>query len=174
MGFAKPDAGVDVERVEHHAVAAPSLSDLTRCGVGQRVGAADDETSEGQARIERRAAERVMVGGHRRDRGCAQLGRGTAIGPLGAALIERRENFFCRRRATHRAHGEVDPVYFRHLGLPAGENPLGVMRLDPALEKPRRNREVDAFLLHAFQIHACKPACVDVFSHARAQPTLHA
>ncbi len=160
MGFAKPDAGVDVKRIEHHGIAAPPLRDLARRGVGQRVGAADDETSECQARIERRAAERVMAGGHRRDRGGAQHRRGTAIGPLGPAVrIERREGFFRRRRATHRgAHGEVDAVHFRHLGLPAGEDAIGIMRLDPALEKTRRNRKMHALLLHAFEVHARNPA----------------
>jgi len=175
MGFAESHAGVDIKRVEHHGIAAPSLRDLARRGMGQRVGAADDEASEGQARVERRAAECVMARGHRRDRGCAQLQSGTAIGAFGAPLIGRRQRFLCRRRASHRrAHGEVDPVHFRHLGLPAGENALGVVRLDPALEKSGRNRKVDAFLLDAFQVHAREPACVDVLAHARAQPTFDA
>ena len=132
--------------------------------------------AEGQARIERRAAERVMARRHRRDRGRAQFGRGTAVRPLGAARIERGGcDLLDRRRASHRgAHGEIDPVHFRHLGLPAGQNALGIMRLDPALEKARRNRKADAFLLDAFQIHARKPAGVDVFADARAQPTFHA
>ena len=175
MGFAEADAGVNVERVEHHGVAAASFGDLARGRMGQRVGAADHETCEGQARIERRAAERIMVGGHRRGGGRAQFGRGTAIGVFDAALIGRRSRFLGGRGTSHRrAHGEIDPVHFRHLGLPAGENTVGVMRLDPALEESGRNRQMHAFVLHAFQIHARKPARVDVFADARPQSSLHA
>ncbi len=174
MGFAEADAGVDVERIEHHGIAAPAFGDLTRGGVRQRVGAADHETCECQARIERRAAQRIMAGGHRRGRGGAQFGRGTAIGALGTALIGRRRGFLDRGRAAHRrAHGEIDPMHFRHFGLPAGQNAIGVMRLDPALEEPGRNRQMDAFVLHALQVHARKPARIDVFADARAQPTFY-
>ena len=175
MGLAEADAGMDVERVEHHAVAAAAFGDLARGGMRQRVGAADHEASEGQARIERRAAERVMAGGYRRGRGGAQFGRGAAVGPLGAARSSAARRFLGGRRAAHRgAHGEIDAVHFRHLGLPAGQHALGVMRLDPALQKPRRHRQVHAFLLHAFQVHAREPARIDVFADARAQPALHA
>ena len=66
MRLAEPDAGMDVERIEHHGVAAPPLRDLFGGGVRERVGAADDEGLEGQARIERRAAESVMHGRDRR------------------------------------------------------------------------------------------------------------
>ena len=86
MGLAEPDAGMNVERVEHHGIAAPPFRDLARRGMGQRVGAADDEASEGQSRIERRAAERVMAGGNRCDRGRAQLRRGPTVGALGTPL----------------------------------------------------------------------------------------
>jgi len=76
-----------------------------------------------------------------------------------APMVGRRQRLLCRRRASHRrAHRNVDPVHFRHLGLPAGENALGVMRLAPALEKARRNRKVDAFLLHVFEVHSREPA----------------
>ena len=53
MGLAEADAGMDVQRIEHHAVAAPSFRDLTRRGMRQRIGAADHKASEGEARIER-------------------------------------------------------------------------------------------------------------------------
>ena len=175
MGFAETNAGVDIERIEHHAVAAPAFRDLACRRMRQRVGAADDETAEGQARIERRTAERVMAGRYRRDRGRAQLRRGTAIGPVSAARIGQGDSLLCGRRASHRgAHGKVDAVHFRHLGLPAGENALGIMRLDPALEKPRGNRKVDALRLDAFQVHSREPTRIDVFSYTRAQPALHA
>ena len=72
------------------------------------------------------------------------------------------------RRRLHklvRAHGPR--------GRSAGKNALGVMRLDPALEKPRGNRKADAFVLDAFQIHPRKPARIDIFSDARPQPAFH-
>ena len=103
MGFAEADAGVNVERVEHHGIAAASLGDLARGGMGQRVGAADHEACKGQARIERRAAERIMAGGYRRSRSRAQFGRGPAIGLLDAALIGRCGGFLGGRGAAHRA-----------------------------------------------------------------------
>ena len=65
MGLAEADAGVDVERIEHHAVAAACLRHLLGGRMGERVGAADHERVEGQARIERRAAKRIV---DRRDR----------------------------------------------------------------------------------------------------------
>ena len=175
MGFAEADAGVNVERVEHHGIAAASFSDLARGRMGQRVGAADHEACKGQARVEWRAAERIMAGGYRRRRSRAQFRRGPAIGLLDAALIGRCGSFLGGRGAAHRrAHGEVDPVHFRHLGLPAGQDTVGVMRLDPALEEPGRNRQMHAFVLHAFQIHARKPARIDILAYTRPQPPLHA
>src|SRR5882724_1054916 len=67
MSFAESDAGMDVERIEHHGVAAAPLRDLPGGGMRERVGAADDERFEGQTRIERGTAERFM---RRRDRRC--------------------------------------------------------------------------------------------------------
>ena len=64
--LAEADAGVDVERIEHHRLAAARHRHLLGGGVRQRVGAADHEGVEGQPQIERRAAERVVAGGHRR------------------------------------------------------------------------------------------------------------
>ena len=62
MGLAEADAGMDVERVEHHRLAAPGQRHLLGGGMGERVGAADHEGVEGQPRIERRAAERLVPG----------------------------------------------------------------------------------------------------------------
>ena len=53
MRLAQSDTGVDVERIEHHRLAAARGRDLLGGSQSQRVGAADDETVEGQARIER-------------------------------------------------------------------------------------------------------------------------
>jgi hypothetical protein len=130
--------------------------------------------AERQARIERRAAKRIMVGGNRRDRGRTQFGRGTALGPFGATQIDRRRRFLGRRGTTHRgAHSKIDLMHFRHFGLPARQHTIGVVRLDPALEEAGGNRQMDTFLLHGFEIHPREPAGIDVFSDAGTQPTLH-
>jgi hypothetical protein len=65
MRLAEAHAGVDVERVEHHRLAAARQRHLFRGGMRQRVRAPDDETLEGQPQIKRRAAERVVSGGDR-------------------------------------------------------------------------------------------------------------
>ena len=54
---------MDVERIEHHRVAAPGGGHLLGGGLGERIGAADHEGVEGQPRVERRAAERLMHAG---------------------------------------------------------------------------------------------------------------
>ena len=66
MGLAEADAGMDVERIEHHRVAAPGGGHLLGGGLRERVGAADHEGVEGQAGVERRAAERLMHARRRR------------------------------------------------------------------------------------------------------------
>src|SRR5664279_4962718 len=60
MRLAEADAGMDVERIEHHRVATLAGGHLLGGGLRKRVGAADHEGLEGQAGIERRAAERLM------------------------------------------------------------------------------------------------------------------
>ena len=176
MGLAEADAGVNVERIEHHRIATTSFGDLARRRVRQRVGAADDKACKGQARIERRAAERIVIGGNRCRRRGAQLGRRTIVGTLDdTAHIDGRRRFLWRGcRPQGGAHGEIDPMHARHLGLPARQHALGIVGLDPALEEPRRNRQANAFILYGFEIHACEPARIDVLSDARAQPPLHA
>jgi len=109
-----------------------------------------------------------MARGYRRGCGRAQFGCWPAIGAFDPALIGRDGRFLHRRRTSHRrADGQVDAVHFRHLGLPAGEDAIGVMGLDPALEKSRRNRQADTFIVNALQVHPRKPARIDVLAHAR-------
>jgi len=142
--------------------------------MSQRVGATDDEAREGQARIERGTAERVMAGGNGRGGNRAQFQHRARIVPLGTARLDRRSCLLCRHRTTHRrSHGEVDAVHFRHFGLPGRQHALGVMGLDPALQKARWHRQMHAFILHGLEIHAREPAGIDVFPDARPQPALH-
>src|SRR6202008_3630240 len=45
-----------------------------------------------------------------------------------AACFQRDRRFLGgHRRAHRRAHGQVDAMHFRHLGLPAGEHALSIM-----------------------------------------------
>src|SRR5207244_7240998 len=57
VGLAEAHAGMDVERVEHDRIAAPGGRDLLRRRVCQRVGTANRKAVDGEARVERRAAE---------------------------------------------------------------------------------------------------------------------
>ncbi|MGY2931520.1 hypothetical protein ACVWZ6_001122 [Bradyrhizobium sp. GM6.1] len=169
MRLAEADTRMDVERIEHDGIAATTLGDLTRSRMRQRVGTADDEARKRQARIERRAAECIMIGRDRRGRGRAQLRRRRA------ARFDRRGRFLLLHHGAHgRAHGEIDAMHFRHLGLPARQHALGIMGLDPALQEAGWHRQTHALVLDAFQIHAREPARIDVLAYVRAQPTLHA
>ena len=86
MGLAQSHAGMDVERIEHHDVAAARDRDLLGRRMRERVGAPDHIALEGQARIERRAAERVMRRRHGR-RDAAQL---AAVEPQRVRVRSRR------------------------------------------------------------------------------------
>ena len=88
MGFAETHAGMDIERVEHHGIAAAAFGHLACSGVRQRVRTTDDEACKCQARIERRAAERIVVRRNRRGRYRAQLDRRPAVRPFGTARVE--------------------------------------------------------------------------------------
>src|ERR1700741_2825508 len=106
MRLAEPDTGMDVERIEHDHVAAPSLGDLFGGGVRERVGTSDHEGLEAQARVERRAAERLVYG-RDRSRYPAQVG---AVDPAFARVARawgslRRLELRCQRANYRRAHG---------------------------------------------------------------------
>ena len=75
MRLAEADAGMEEERVVER-LAVLVMGDAVGRRVGERVRAADDEAVEGQARIERRAAELVAV--------AALVGNGSGHG-LGVA-----------------------------------------------------------------------------------------
>src|SRR5262249_32151681 len=60
MRFAEPNAGVDVKWVKHHGIASLGARDLFGSCVSESIGAAYDERIECQARVDRRAAERLM------------------------------------------------------------------------------------------------------------------
>jgi hypothetical protein len=57
--------------------------------------------------------------------------------------------------------------------LPAGHELLGVVRLDPALEKSRRDRELHGIALDALDFHAREPAGKNVVSDFGAKAFLH-
>src|SRR5262249_57809676 len=133
MRLAQTDAGMDVERIEHNRLAAPALRDLFCRRMGERIAASDHEGIEGEAGIERRAAERIVHCGNRPGYGDAQI---AAVKPdLAPVALERylvRLVFGCRpARHDRGAHGKLDAATARVLCLPAGEHLLGIVRLDP-------------------------------------------
>ena len=163
---------MDVERIEHHRVAALAGGHLLGGGLRQRVGAADHEGVEGQARVERRAAERLVPGG------IADRQRPPVAVIIEAADIAGAEfEFGLRlgdRGAQHRrAHDQLDAHGLRLLGLPAGQHPLGIMRLDPALEETGRHRHAHGSVLDRLQVHAGKPTRIDVVADLGAQTPLY-
>jgi hypothetical protein len=167
MRLSQAHAGVDVERIEHHRIAAARDRHLLGGGVRQRVGAADHERVEGQPWVERRAAVRLLA---RRGRNCeaARL-RAVALAMLLAWLCVGRIG------ADHRrAHQDVDATQRRQLGLPAQQDLLAVVRLHPGLEEACRDRQPDRLAIDAFQVHALEPAGEDVLADFRAQALLHA
>ena len=155
MGFAEPDAGVDVERIEHQRIAAPADGDLFRRGMRERVRAADDEGLERQPRIERRTAERFV---HRHERNAgAQL----AVADDAIARLARRRRRL-RPACGFGAGGRI--VAERTLNsrrVMAGSSAChwastrsAVMRLDPFAQKARRHRQPHRAVLDGFEFHA--------------------
>jgi len=58
--------------------------------------------------------------------------------------------------------------------LPAGQNPVGIVRLNPALEELGRDRHVNAVVMDALKVHAGKPAGVEILADIGPQPSLKA
>ena len=141
----------------------------------QRVGAADHEGLEGQARIERRAAERI-VRGRDRSRQRARNRRRRPCRPAISRVGSGRLDWLGlrRRRADDRgAHRQFDAPHGRLLGLPASQHALEVVRLDPALEEARRHRQPHHVVIDRFQVHAREPAREDVVADFGAEPLLN-
>src|SRR6516165_8363951 len=91
MGFAQSDRSVDVKRIEHQRLAAPTSGDLFGCGVRQRVRTSDNEGLKAQPRIERRTAKR-FVHVHEGNAG-ARAGSGGSIAfgfAVGNRIVEER------------------------------------------------------------------------------------
>jgi hypothetical protein len=136
-------------------------------GMCERVGAADRERVERQARIERRAAERLVGARDRRDGGPADvLDR---IARFTRRLGRRFQPRLDGRSPQRRAHDQFDPLDRKLLGLPASEQPIDVMRQDPALEKARRHGQPHRIAVDAGEIHAGEPTQENVFSNGGAQ-----
>src|SRR5205807_2132383 len=72
------------------------------------------------------------------------------------------------------AHRQLDAADLGFLRLPAREHAFGIMRLNPALEKTRGNRQTDGAVTDALKIHAGEPTRIDVVAHGRAKAPLHA
>ena len=80
-----------------------------------------------------------------------------------------------RQGADHcGADRELDPQKVRLLGLPAGQHPVGIVRLDPALEKARGHGQLDRIPVAAIELHAAEPTRVNVVTDFGAKTILHA
>jgi len=95
------------------------------------------------SRRDRAASRRsgVMAGGPPVRSGGAQLGRTTIRFAAVRREIEPARRLFCRapHASIGRANGEIDSgALLWHLGLQQVRTRSAIMRLDPALEKPRR------------------------------------
>src|ERR1700733_7436835 len=64
---------------------------------------------------------------------------------------------------------QVDARHRGTFGLPTVEQPLDVVRLDPALQKSGRHRNTRGIGLYTFEFHACEPTAVDRFANLGAQ-----
>ena len=171
MRLAQADAGMDVQWIEHHRVAAPGGRHLLGGGMGQRIGAADHEAVEAQAGVEWRAAERLM---HARIADRHRPAVTIADSKTAAAIVAAGREFGLglhrHGRAQHgRAHDQLDAADFRLFRLPAGQHALGIVRLDPALEETGRYRQAHGSLFDRFQVHAREPARIDVVTDLGAQ-----
>ena len=136
----------------------------------QRIGAADHEAVEGQPRIERRAAERLV-----HEAPPARIGRWSPVDVAGRSRVARLGSAFGLTRvvAQHRrAHDELDAPHRRLFRLPAGEHAFGIMRLNPTLEEAGRHGQADGAVFHPFQVHAGKPTRENVVADFGAQALL--
>src|SRR5262249_12689910 len=119
MRLAEPDAGVDVQRIEHHGVAALGAGDLLGGRVSESIRSADDKGVERQARIEWGSAKRLMHAGiARRENAAAAVPVYVAAGIVGAVVrfgLWQECGFQYRR-----PHDQFDSGNRTFLGLLAG------------------------------------------------------
>ena len=174
VGLAETDAGMDVERIEHHRLATARRRHLFRRGMRQRVGAADDEAFECQPQVERRTAERVVPAGNRRISRAQVADVEPRQARIAAGVRELRLLGLGLHGADDRAADvDVDLLNLGRLLLPASKNPVDVVRLNPALEEARGHREPRRDVFDAFQFHAGEPALEHVLTDFSAETLLH-
>jgi hypothetical protein len=127
---------------------------------------------EGQARVERRAAERLMPG-RIADRLRPSVAIVVEAAAIAGAYLELGLGLDDGRAQHRRAHDQLYAGDLRLFRLPTGQNPFGIVRLDPTLEEAGRHRQAHGSLLDRFQVHARKPARIDVVADLGAQTPLH-
>ena len=177
MGLAEADRRMDVERAEGGRLSGAVFDHALRGGIGELIGAADQERSERQPTIERRTGERFAVHGGllaqraaARRRGGSDARRRLArrVDRLGLAGGDRRGGRR-DRRAHRRAQPDRDRCDAADLGFERGENAVAVMGLDPALEEARRHRELRAALLDRVELQPPEPRSEDILAEFGAQ-----
>ena len=160
MGLSQAHGRMDIERIIDGRLAWRGGGDPLGRRMGELVRLADEKTREGQAAIKRRARQAIRIGrelltlraqdvsGHARGliktlRGTLrhEAGRSAANGrrKLGIAALGHADARRCL--AGGGPHIHEDGADRRRLGAQRGENLVGVMRLDPALQKACRHGE---------------------------------
>ena len=175
MRLAQSDAGMDVERIEHHRIVAARGRDLLGGCVRQRVRAADHEGVEGQPQIERRTAQA------RHDRSPPGRTR-CAVRCRRASLRVSRPNSIASTCLVFGSAVRITALRTLTssfwisgvLALPAGQQLFDVVRLDPAFEKAGRHREMRRAFMDSFEFHAGEPALENLFADFGAKPVLYA
>ena len=64
---------------------------------------------------------------------------------------------------------DIQKIDVSVLALPAGQDAVGVVRLNPTLEKPRRYRQMRGVGIDPLQVHAGKPALKYIFANFSAK-----
>ena len=168
VGLAEPDAAIEEQRVERHAV---GLRHPQGRGVRQLVRLADHEILEGEARIERRghAFDAVIVA-HRR-------------WPAPARRRPARPRWRRRRRALSRSSSgtgrcgvddHLDGADLRILRAPQRLQAIGIVGRHPVAHEARRHRHAQVRPALAGQIERLQPGPEGRLAEFRPQPTAHA
>ena len=175
MRLAEADGGVDVERVIATPIAHYRIGDLHGARMRHAVRGADDEALESVARIERRALEATDAGAPDRLRGRENPGASGSIGvahAVDASVGRRTSGLTVRthdRTRMRLPQGYLDLLRAFELGAAAGQEIVGVVRLDPGLEELHRHRDLHGLGIEGLEFERMEPAREDVVAQSRPQ-----
>ena len=183
MRLPQPYRGVDVERIVEQRLTRRAFRETQRGGMGELVRATDEKRRKGHAPIERRAGEAVGLGrglgGGRRGR-AHRVKRNSGLGEV--PLRPRHRTFHGRCLGPHgtrrdgrarcrTAHGNRRRRHAGNLGAEHRDDPVRIMRGDPALEELGRHRETGDAPRDILELEAAKPRIENVLADLGPQPT---